>query len=130
MCNFLNVLKSVNFILFLVTFTINYLFTTDNLTIRESQMLLKEYRTLKKKINLYCFVYFFLDDHSTLPVGVTESSNWCGYSTSYSPNAVPLGGYAAYPEATGPTASAMDASSASEFLSRCLLLSWTRFLGS
>jgi hypothetical protein len=59
----------------------------------------------------------FLDDHSNIPVGVTESSNWCGYSTSsYSPNVLPHGGtYAAYPDAIGSTGPAMDVPSASEF---------------
>ncbi|VVC37447.1 p53-like transcription factor, DNA-binding,Runt domain,Acute myeloid leukemia 1 protein [Cinara cedri] len=57
------------------------------------------------------------DHHSNIPVGgVTDSSNWCGYSTSsYSPNAGgPLGGggYATYPDATGPSTVAMDAHSA------------------
>ncbi|XP_022161262.1 protein lozenge-like isoform X1 [Myzus persicae] len=56
------------------------------------------------------------DEHSDVPVGVPESSNWCGYSTSsYSPSAAPLGGaaYAAYPDAAGPAAAmAMDAPSA------------------
>ncbi|XP_025413224.1 protein lozenge-like isoform X2 [Sipha flava] len=54
------------------------------------------------------------DDHSNIPVGVTESSNWCGYSTSsYSPNVLPHGGtYAAYPDAIGSTGPAMDVPSA------------------
>ncbi|XP_060851116.1 protein lozenge-like isoform X2 [Rhopalosiphum padi] len=55
------------------------------------------------------------DEHSDIPVGVTESSNWCSYSTSsYSPSAAPLGGaaYVAYPDATGPAATmAMEAPS-------------------
>lgn len=66
----------------------------------------------------YCW-YFFLEDHSNVPVGVPESNNWCGYSTSsYSPNAVPIGGgYAAYPDATvgSSTTTVMDAPSASKF---------------
>lgn len=71
------------------------------------------------RINL--FTCIFIDDHhANIPLGgVTDSSNWCGYSTSsYSPNAGgPLGGggYAAYPDATG--TAAMDvAPSASEFV--------------
>lgn len=81
----------------------------------------------------WTFVVNISDDHSNIPVGVTESSNWCGYSTSsYSPNAAPLGGgYAAYPDAAGSAVAAMDASSASELI---LDLFWslqirTRVLG-
>lgn len=71
-------------------------------------------------INYHWYYFFFLvDDHSNVPVGVPESNNWCGYSTSsYSPNAAPLGGgYVAYPDAAvGSTATAIDVPSASEFL--------------
>lgn len=70
-------------------------------------------------MNQFISVFFsmFLDDHSNIPVGVAESSNWCGYSTSsYSPSVPPHGGtYAAYPDAIGSTGPAMDAPSASEF---------------
>lgn len=78
---------------------------------------------------LMCVNFFVTDDHSNVPVGVPESSNWCGYSTSsYSPNAAPLGGgYAAYPDAAGPTAAAMDAPSASEFIICHIVIRSKRF---